>query len=147
MVYIQNYWTFGLFPSSDVKTKAKRLTLLRFESGFCFCLQLEIGKGGCEGNKPNQLGPFEWANRPVFESSSLKETQLITFITFTPFPIFTWRRKQNPLSKSCNFSLLVFVFTSDDGKSLKVQWFWTSLDVVENANIAFPQLPLSCFFR
>jgi hypothetical protein len=46
MVYIQIYRDFGLFSSSDVKTKAKRLKLQRFESGFCFRLQVNIGVGG-----------------------------------------------------------------------------------------------------
>jgi hypothetical protein len=43
MAYVQKYRAFGLFPSSDVKTKAKRLKLQRFESGFCFRLR---GWGG-----------------------------------------------------------------------------------------------------
>jgi hypothetical protein len=39
--------------------------------------------------KPNQLGPFEWADLkhcPVFEISWLKGTQLIRFITPHPPP-------------------------------------------------------------
>jgi hypothetical protein len=42
MVCIQSHRVYGLFPSSDIKTKAKRLKLklLRFESGFCFRLQV-----------------------------------------------------------------------------------------------------------
>jgi hypothetical protein len=91
-----NYWVYGLFPSSNVKTKDRRLKLLRFESGFCFLLQ-EKNKGGL--------------------------TQLIRFITPQPSPppphlnFFTWRGNQNPLLKRSNFSLLAFVFISDDGKS------------------------------
>ena len=44
---------------------------------------------------------------PVFEIISLKGTRLIRFITSQPPPpVFTWRLKQNPPSKRCNFSLL-----------------------------------------
>jgi hypothetical protein len=59
MVCIQNYSIYGHFPSSDMKTKAKRLKLLRFESGFCSCLQVNNKLGGFRSNKPNQLGAFE----------------------------------------------------------------------------------------
>ena len=49
---IQNHRAFGLFPSSDVTAKGKRLKLERFESGFCFrnvlilalCLCFYIGR-------------------------------------------------------------------------------------------------------
>ena len=56
---MQNYLVYGLFSSSDIKTNAIMLKLLRFESGFCFRLQVKNKGGGMSGNKPNQLGPFE----------------------------------------------------------------------------------------
>ena len=115
-----------------IKAKAKRLKLLRFEIWFWFCLQVKNngGGGGLRGNKPNQLGPYQWANLkhwatvpmseqisnteppgPVFEINSLIGTQLIRFIAPQPAPLFfTWRRNQNEISKRSNFNLLAFVF-------------------------------------
>jgi hypothetical protein len=56
-------WTFSIVR---YKTEAKILKWLCIESGFCFRLQVNNknkgGGGRLRGNKPNQLGPFEWAN-------------------------------------------------------------------------------------
>jgi hypothetical protein len=41
---VLNYWAFGLFHRP-----IKRLALQRFESGFCFRLQVKNGEGGVEG--------------------------------------------------------------------------------------------------
>jgi hypothetical protein len=51
--------------------------------------QVKNKGGGLKGNKPNQLGPLEWANLEhwtVFEISSLNGAQLIRFITPQPPP-------------------------------------------------------------
>ena len=48
-----------------------------------------------------------------------------------PYLLFTRRRKQNPLSKRSNFNLLVFVFTSDDGKVHKLNNLSRDLSSIE----------------
>ena len=56
---------FMHFFHRPIKTKPKRLKLLCFEIWFWFRLQvkIKIREGGwLRGNKPNQLGPFEWVN-------------------------------------------------------------------------------------
>jgi hypothetical protein len=60
MLCIQNFWAFGLSPTSDVKTKAKRLKLQKLV--LLSSPDIKIGGGGLRGNKPNQFGRREWAN-------------------------------------------------------------------------------------
>ena len=124
---VQNYWAFGLFfPSSDVKTDAKRLKLQRFESGLCFRLQVKKMEG-LWGDELNQLCPFKWANlkrsKQCLRLAHSKGPSWLGSLTLNPPPFifFTWRRKQNPLSKRCNFNVLAFVFTLDGGKSPEAQ--------------------------
>ena len=90
--------SLGTFPSSDVKTKAKRLKLLRFESGFWFRLKVKIRGGGW-----GVINLISWVSNTgpigsVFEISSLKGIQLIRFITPQPLlpPHFYLKTKSEP---------------------------------------------------
>ena len=106
-----SFWTFSIV---QCKTKAKRLKLQRFESRFCFRLQVKNGGGGrLRGDKPNQ-------SSLVFEISSLNGTWLIRVYHTHTHPFSTWRRKQNSLLKHRNFSLLVLVLRRTMGKVQKL---------------------------
>ena len=74
--------------------KAKRSKLLRFESAICFRHEVKmVGEGGLRGNKPNQLGPFEWANLKHWISTDHLPGNLLASSTY---PLVNYPRYSTP---------------------------------------------------
>jgi hypothetical protein len=102
-----------------IKTKSKRLKLLRFEIVFWFRLQVKNkGGGALMSNKPNQLGPLEWVQ--CLRLAHSRGPNWLGLLPLNhPSLLFTWGRNQNQISKRSNFNLVDFVFIRRWKKSTK----------------------------